>query len=109
MPVVEDSDQVYKLFAVGDDVITQDGPGEVIGVQFNIAKYNKRWELEPPAIVVELEDGTVIHTCLCEIELPSTKKGTKLLHREFDRLWPPIDEEVPEDADMLIPEGEEEQ
>ena len=107
MPVVEDHDQVYKLFAVGDEVLTSEGPGEVIGVQFNCAKYNTRWELEPPQIIVELDDGTVIHTCLCELELPNTVKGTNLLHREFDRLWPPMTDEVPENADMMIPEGEE--
>lgn len=108
MPIHEDADQTYKLFAVGDQVVTPDGPGTVTSVQFNTAKYNDRWELEPPQIVVDLEDGQTIHTCLCELELPHTKKGTKLIHNEFDRLWPPIDDEVPEGAEMLIPEGDEE-
>lgn len=109
MPVQEDADQTYKLFGVGDKVKTSDGPGTVTGVQFNTAKYNDRWELEPPQIEVELDDGKTIHTCLCELELPHTKKGTKLIHQEFDRLWPPITDEVPEDADSMIPEGEEDQ
>jgi len=107
MPVVEDSDQVLPLFKVGDNVITPKGPGVLVDVQFNTAQYNGDWELEPPSLVVELESGETIHTCLCRIELPKTTKGTRLIHREFNRLWPPKTEAVPEDADMLIPEGDE--
>lgn len=108
MPVVEDSDRVLCLLEIGDTIETDEGPGRLTGVRFNTAKYNNKWELEPPALVVELDSGQTIHTCLCSIELPHTQKGTTLLHREFDRLWPPRTDGVPEDADMLIPEGDEE-
>lgn len=108
MPVVEDSDQVLPLLKVGDEVTTDEGPGVLVGVQFQTAQYNGKWELEPPQLEVDLDSGKTIYTCLCSIELPNTQKGTKLIHQEFDRLWPPRTEAVPEDADMLIPEGDEE-
>lgn len=108
MPVVEDSDQVLPLLKVGDEVTTDEGPGVLVGVQFQTAQYNGKWELEPPQLEVDLDSGKTIYTCLCSIELPNTQKGTKLIHQEFNRLWPPKDENVPEDSEMLIPEGDEE-
>lgn len=107
MPVVEDSDQVLPLLSIGDTVETDDGPGTLVSVQFQTAQYNGSWELEPPSLVVELDSGETVHTCLCSITLPGTKLGTKLLHREFERLWPPKTSGVPEDSKMLIPEGDE--
>lgn len=104
--VEESADQTLRLFAVGDEVETEDGPGVVTGIAFNAAEYHEGWQLEPPLVEVELTDGSSIHTCLCNLTLDS-EEGTKLLHSEFDRLWPPMDD-VPEDADMLIPEGDEE-
>ena len=108
MPVVEDSDQVLPLLTVGDAVETDEGPGVLTSVQFQTAQYDGAWELEPPSLIVELDSGETIHTCLCVIKLPSTQKGTRLLHQEFNRLWPPKTDGVPEDADMMIPEGDEE-
>ncbi|KKN66712.1 hypothetical protein LCGC14_0468980 [marine sediment metagenome] len=107
MPVVDDSDQVLPLLSVGDAIDTPEGPGVLVDVQFNTAQYDGKWQLEPPSLVVELDDGQTIHTCLCVITLPGTTKGTRLIHQEFNRLWPPRTEGVPEGADMLIPEGEE--
>ncbi len=107
MPVVESSDQVLPLLSCGDQLETDDGPGTLVSVQFQTAQYNGSWELEPPSLIVELDSGQTIHTCLCSITLPGTKLGTKLLHREFKRLWPPKTDGVPEDSAMLIPEGSE--
>lgn len=106
--VEEDSDQVKSLVAVGDEVVTEKGVGIVTNITLNSADYGGEWQLEPPSVEVELEDGSIIHTCICSLELPDDPDGTELLHSEFDRLWPPVTDEVPEDADMLIPEGEEE-
>jgi len=105
--VPEDSDRTVRLFGVGDAVETDQGPGTLVAVDFHAGKYHDGWVLDPPSLVVELEDGTTIHTCLCSITLPGTVKGTKLIHKEFDRLWPAQDDEVPEDSNMLIPEGDE--
>jgi hypothetical protein len=109
MPIVEDSDTVKTLIEIGDHVVTDDGEGTVAGIALNAAEYNGAWQLEPPTIVVELEDGTTIHTCICSLELLDDEEGTELLHAEYERLWPPMDNEVPEDAEMLIPEGDEEE
>lgn len=107
--ITDDPNEVDKLFSVGSEVVTEEGSGVVVDVQFNIADYEGDVQLEPPAIVVELEDGTTIHTCLCSIELPEDEQGTEILHSEFDRLWPPMDDYIPEDAEMLLPEEHEEE
>jgi len=105
--ITDDPNQVEKLFSVGSSVNTEEGPGVVTDVQFNTADYEGDIQLEPPSIVVELEDGSTIHTCLCSIELPDNEAGTEILYSEFNRLWPPMDEHIPEDAEMLLPEEEE--
>jgi len=109
MPITEDSDSVETLLEIGTKVETDEGPGEVKSISLNAAEYGEDWQLEPPSIEVELENGEIIFTCICELVLPSDDEATKLLHAEYERLWPPIDEAVPEDAEMLIPEGQEEE
>ena len=107
--ITDDPNQVEKLFSVGSSVNTDEGPGVVVDIQFNVADYEGDVQLEPPSIVVELDSGSTIHTCLCSIELPDDEGGTEILHSEFNRLWPPMDEHIPEDAEMLLPEEKEEE
>ena len=108
MPITEDPDTTVPLLKIGDEIDTDDGPGVLMDVQINAAEYNGEWQLEPPTLVVELDDGQTIHTCLCSVTLPDSEEGTELLHQEYERLWPPMMDEVPEDAEQLIPEGNEE-
>ena len=106
MPIEQDSDQVKHLFGVGDEIETPSGPGTIIGIAILAADYGGDVQLEPPSIEVELDDGTVIHTCMCQIDV-GDEKANELIRSEFDRLWPPMDAGVPDGAESTIPEGEE--
>ncbi len=107
MPIVENADTTERLLGVGDEIETDDGVGVITNITLNAAEYNGEWQLEPPAIEVKLEDGSTVHTCICSLKVPGEEDATELLHQEYDRLWPPMQDEVPEDADVLIPEGDE--
>jgi hypothetical protein len=107
MPITETSDDVVALLQAGDAVETDEGPGTVTGISLHGAEYDGEWQLEPPSVAVLLEDGRTIHTCLCTLKLQDPEH-TELLHQEFERLWPPMDG-VPEDAEDLIPEGQEDE
>jgi len=109
MPITENSDTVETLLEPGTTVETEEGRGVIKSIALNAAEYNDEWQLEPPSIEVELENGEIIYTCICELVIPSDDEATELLHSEYDRLWPPMTDEVPEDAEMLIPEGKEEE
>lgn len=109
MPIMEDADTVERLLGIGDEVETDDGVGVITDITLNAADYNGEWQLEPPSIEVKLEDGTTVHTCICSLKIPEDDDATELLHQEYGRLWPAMQDEVPEDADSLIPEGDEEE
>ena len=99
---------VFPVIRVGDDVDTPDGPAVVYEIAIHGGKYGDRFELEPPAIFVKMADDEAIRqVCMCVLKL-SNIVHEKLLSKEFDRLWPPIDEDVPEDAYMLVDHDKEE-
>jgi hypothetical protein len=99
-PLDEEASEVYTILEIGDQVGTPDGPGEVVNISLHGADYGDRHELEPPAISVKLEDGTETTVCPCVIELED-EELTDLLHDEYNRLWPPM-EELPGDAQRLV-------
>jgi len=107
MPIEQDSDQVKRLFGIGDEVGTPEGRGTIVDIAMLVADYDGEVQLEPPSIQVELDDGRVIHTCMCELDL-GDEDANEFVQHEFDRLWPPMIDGVPDDAESTIPEGEEE-
>jgi len=97
------------LFHVGSIVETDEGLGEIIDIVIQAGKYD-RWELDPPKLVIMLENGSILNACMCSIRIPESEKATELLHREYDRLWPPVDVDggyiYEEDDNTVIREGE---
>lgn len=99
---------VFPVLRTGDEVETPEGPATVYEIAIHGGKYGDRFELEPPAIFVKMADDEAIRqVCMCVLKLSNTVHE-KLLSKEFDRLWPPIDEDVPEDAHMLVDHDKEE-
>lgn len=99
----EDQDDVWTVLAVGDEVGTPEGPGTVEEIEIALARYIDETELEPPHVQVRLEDGSIIDTCLCRLELQDPD-DTEVVRSEFQRLWPPVQDHVPEDAESTLPE-----
>lgn len=100
-PLDEEPGDTFPLVEIGDKVNTPEGPGEVVNIALHGADYgDDRFELEPPAITVKLEDGTEVVSCPCVIELED-EDATALLHSEYERLWPPV-EDLPGAAHQLI-------
>lgn len=100
-PLDEEAGDTFALLEIGDKVTTPEGPGEVVDIALHGADYGDgRVELEPPAITVKLEDGSEVVTCPCVLELDDDE-NTSLLHSEYERLWPPVDD-LPGDAHQLI-------
>lgn len=102
-PLDEEASDTFTLLEIGDEVTTSDNHrGKVVNIALHGADYgDDRKELEPPSITVKLEeDGTEIVTCICALELEN-EEDTALLHSEYERLWPPI-EDLPGDAHRLI-------
>lgn len=104
---VEVSDEeTFDLVRVGQKVETPLGSGRVSEIGLQAAKYGDRIELEPPVITVRLDDpepGTPdeVTVCMCRLGLEDPKHEA-IIRKEFARLWPPIEEEVPEDIHMLM-------
>jgi hypothetical protein len=96
---------VFPLLRVGDEVGTPDGDATVHEIAIHGGSYGDRVELEPPAIFVKMKDEANIpavrQVCMCVLNLADTVHE-KLLSKEMDRLWPPIDEGIPEEAYMLV-------
>lgn len=108
MPIEQNSDQVKELFGTGSRVMTPEGPGEIIGISLLAADYDGAVQLEPPRIEVLLDDGRELHTCMCELDV-GCEETNEFIKSEFDRLWPPMTDGVPDDAASTIPEGMEEE
>lgn len=104
---VEVSDEeTFDLLQIGQHVDTPLGSGFITKIGLQAAKYGDRIELEPPAVTVKLDDPEPgdpdeINVCMCKLGLGNPKHEA-IIRKEFARLWPPIEEEVPEDIHMLM-------
>jgi hypothetical protein len=96
---VKDQADTVAFLQVGDTVETPDGPGKVVQIALQLADYSGDVQLEPPAVVVKLQDGTVKRCCLCELDF-GTVEINQQVAREFARLWPPMDVPVPPAAEI---------
>ena len=99
----------HLVLQVGDQVQTPYGVGKVKSIALQIGVYpgpeekdKERVELDPPRIVVTIDEtGQDVVVCGCEVGLPN-KQYEKILQEEYKRLWPPVDQPVPEvDEDNL--------
>ncbi len=107
-------DDMFPILETGQHVDTPDGPGTIIDMALHAGRYGDRIELEPPVVTVELDDEDAnprrIQVCLCRLGLEDGEHEA-ILSKEFDRLWPPVDDEIPESAHQLVDvdtvEGEE--
>ena len=102
-PLDEQAGDVFTILSIGDSVTTENGPGVVTNIELHGADYGDgRKELEPPSITVKLDESEEeIIVCPCTLELNDAPSLTQLLHDEYDRLWPPV-EELPGEAETLI-------
>jgi antirestriction protein len=102
---------VFSLLRVGDEVGTPDGDAVVYEIAIHGGDYGERMELEPPAVFVKMKDEAAVppirQVCVCVLTLPNTVHE-KLLSKELDRLWPPVDDDIPEEAHMLVDPNKEE-
>jgi len=104
---VEVSDEeTFDLLQIGQHVDTPIGPGVITKIGLQAGRYGDRVELEPPAITVKLDepepgDPDEVTVCMCKLGL-NNPKHEALIRKEFARLWPPIEEKVPEDIHMLM-------
>lgn len=96
----------HVVLQVGDQVQTPYGVGKVKSIALQIGVYSgaeekdkERIELDPPRIMVTIDEtGQDVVVCGCEVGLPN-KQYEKILQEEYKRLWPPVEQPVPE-ADM---------
>lgn len=100
------NEEVFDLLQIGQQVNTPLGPGVVTKIGLQAGRYGDRVELEPPAITVRLgepEPGQPdeVTVCMCKLGLDDPKHEA-LIRKEYARLWPPIEENVPEDIHMLM-------
>jgi hypothetical protein len=105
------SDKAFTLLKRGQEVETPLGPGRIDDIEIQAGRYGKRIELEPPVISVELDkpkpgQPKVVTVCMCKLGLEDPAHET-IIKKEFSRLWPPISDEIPEEAMMLIDHQEE--
>jgi hypothetical protein len=99
------SEEVFPLLEVGQPVDTPLGPGRIHDISLVASDYGSQTELEP-SIMVELDDPDeglpkVIQVCMCKLGLGDEKKEA-LIRKEFQRLWPPITDEIPKDSRMIV-------
>jgi len=99
-------DETFDLLQIGQHVETPLGPGVISRIGLQAARYGDRIELEPPVVTVELDDPEPgqpdeVNVCMCRLGLEDPKHEA-IISKEFARLWPPIEEEVPEDVHMLM-------
>jgi len=105
------SDEVVSLLEVGQEVTTPLGPGKIVDIAIHAGKYGDKIELEPPAVIVELDDPKSgdpkrIQVCMCKLGLGDSEKES-IISKEFARLWPPLTEDIPKDSRMLVDVQEE--
>lgn len=104
-------DQNFTVLKRGQPVETPLGPGHIDDIEVQAARYGKRIELEPPVISVELDDPEagqpkIVTVCMCKLGLANTEHEA-IIQKEFSRLWPPITDDIPEEARMLVDHQEE--
>ncbi len=98
-------DDQFPLLKPGQHVRTPEGPGVITDIEIHAGRYGDRIEMEPPVVMVELDDEAAnprrIQVCMCKLGLMNGEHET-IVSKEFSRLWPPIDTEIPESAHQLV-------
>lgn len=98
--IAQPEPDAMPLLQVGDSVGTPDGPGVVVNIALQIADYSGDVQIDPPAILVELPSGETNQYCLCMLDFGDPTIN-ETVGKEFSRLWPPVEIEVPEAADVV--------
>jgi hypothetical protein len=83
MPVIESADQVATFLQIGEPVVTPEGPGVVQDIVLNLANYDGKLSIDPPAITVKLDSGKTIVTCLCTLDF-GDENINKAIRDDFD-------------------------
>ena len=98
-------DDQFPLLQPGQHVQTPEGPGVITDIEIHAGRYGDRIEMEPPVVMVELDDEAAnprrIQVCICKLGLENGEHET-IVSKEFGRLWPPVDTEIPESAHQLV-------
>lgn len=100
------NDEAFDLLRIGQQVETPLGSGRIVDIAIQAGKYGDRIEMEPPAITVDLDKPPEdvpkrIVVCMCKLGLEDDKHEA-IIRKEFHRLWPPLTDEIHEDAHMLM-------
>lgn len=99
------NDSVFPILQIGQKVQTPEGPGTIVDISIQAGQYGDSIELEPPAVTVELaspgKNPPRIQVCICRLGLEDPEHEV-ILSKEFQRLWPPIEEDIPEYAHQLV-------
>jgi hypothetical protein len=98
--IAQPDPDAMPLLQVGDSVGTPEGQGIVVNIALQIADYQGDVQIDPPAILIQLESGQTQQFCLCELDFGS-EEINETVGKEFSRLWPPIDMDVPDAAVVL--------
>lgn len=96
---------VHIAIQPGDQVQTPYGVGKVESISLPVLVFEdskKKPELNPPQVKVTIQEtGQTVLACLCEIGLPNKQLET-IIHDEYSRLWPPLEEETPMADDTAL-------
>lgn len=94
----------FCLLERGQAVDTPLGPGVIDDISIHAGRYGDRIEMEPPTVTVLLDDQSSnprrVQVCMCALSL-ADKEHETIISKEYNRLWPPVDETIPDYAHQL--------